>query len=316
MRLFSTHSGLGAFECVAKQVVYKDLKLVGGIDIDPYVVDLYRKNHGRCILGDILNLKPEKLPDFDILWSSPSCQNFSRRKIVDYGEKLKDFNIATKIAQIIEVKAPTYFLLENVPEYLSSDSFKLILAYLDLLGYWYDYKVVDSAHFGAPQYRRRLILRACKTHKLIPLEPTHGKNLLPLIGWWEAIKDIPSRPTHLTDKQIEALTLRTTKEERNKYHILIQRVGGMKARNNTVRFDYEPCWTLLASASYDGRNGYRSSITHYYKGLCYSLDRPHLAALQGFCAEYIFGESEGKNCYTIGNSIPHQLVKAVLLSIL
>jgi DNA-cytosine methyltransferase len=313
MKLFSTHSGLGMPECIAKT---KGIELTGGIDIDPYVVDLYRKNHTRCILGDILNLKPEKLSDFDILWSSPSCQNFSRKKIVDYGEKLKDFNIATKIAQIIELKLPTYFLLENVPEYLGSDSFKLILAYLDLLGYWHDYKVVDSAHFGAPQYRRRLILRACKTQNLRPLEPTHGKNLLPFVGWWDAIKEIPSRPTALTDKQIETLSVRTTKEDRENHHILIQRVGGYKGRDHTVRFDYEPCWTLLASACYDGRNGYRSSMTHYYQGLCYSIDRPHLARLQGFPDGYLFGDSEGKNCQGIGNSIPYQLVNAVFNSII
>jgi DNA-cytosine methyltransferase len=313
MRLFSTHSGVGMPEWVAKT---RGIELVGGIDIDPYVVDLYRKNHTCCILGDILNLKPLRLPDFDILWTSPSCQNFSRRKTVDYGEKLKDRNIAYKIAQIIEVKAPTYFLLENVPDYLGSDSFDLILSYLGFFGYHVKYTVVDAANFGAPQHRKRLILRACKTHELKDLEPTHGKDLLPFVGWWGSIKAIPSRITHLTDKQIESLSLRTTREDRNLHHILIQRVGGMKGRNNTVRFDYEPCWTLLASACYDGKNGYRSSITHYYRGMCYSLDRPHMAALQGFPDDAIWGDSEGKNCYAIGNSVPYQLVNSVFNSIL
>jgi DNA (cytosine-5)-methyltransferase 1 len=316
MRLFSTHSGLGMFEYVFKNVHTQTARSVGGVDINPYVVDLYRKNHGRCILGDILELKPSRLPDFDFLWSSPSCQNFSRKKIVGQGEKRLDREIASKIAQIIETKAPSYFVLENVPDYIKSDSFDLIISYLNFFHYYVDYRVVDAAAFGSPQNRKRLVLRASKEHKLNPLEPTHGSGLLPYVGWWETIKDLPARPTHLTDKQIESLSVKTTKEDRENYHILIQRVGGYKSREQTVRFEYEPCWTLLASASYDGKNGYRSAMTHYYRGLCYSVDQPHLARLQGFSEDYEFGDSAGRNCHAIGNSIPYQLVEAVINSML
>jgi DNA (cytosine-5)-methyltransferase 1 len=112
---FSTHTCLGG-ACIGAKAA--GLTLLGGIEIDPYPVELYRKNFGNGIRHEsILDTPIHALPDFDFLWSSPSCQSFSSAK-TDGKELDSDIEIAKKVAEIVAKKSPRYFALENVRGYL------------------------------------------------------------------------------------------------------------------------------------------------------------------------------------------------------
>jgi len=93
-------------------------------------------------------------------------------------------------------------MLENVWGYRSFDAYKLIRATLDELGYWSNEQHLNSADFGVPQTRKRLILRACRDG-FPPALPTKER----WRGWYEAIEDlIPGLPeSRFADWQLARL---------------------------------------------------------------------------------------------------------------
>jgi DNA-cytosine methyltransferase len=205
MKFFSLFTGAGGADCGA---LAAGLTPVGGIELDPYPAALYEANFGHSVRQEnILDTPIAELPDFDFLWASPPCPSFSVAKI-DGGETAADIAIAQKVAEIIRVKSPQKFALENVRGYLGSKSSGAILAALE--GYNLHYAVYDAADLGVPQHRHRLILRASRD-PLKDLMPTHSKDgglwWQPWNGWYDAVVDLlPScKQSRLTERQILAL---------------------------------------------------------------------------------------------------------------
>ena len=119
----------------------------------------YEANFHEKPFGDITKIEPDSIPDFDILTGGFPCQPFSMIG------KREGFNHKTQgtlffhIAEILRVKSPTSFLLENVPGLLTHDNgrtFSIIMETLDDLGYDVKTSVLNSADFGLPQTRKRL----------------------------------------------------------------------------------------------------------------------------------------------------------------
>ena len=83
-----------------------------------------------------------------------------------------------EIARLAEARRPAYLLLENVPGLLSHDkgrTFCAILAALDDLGYYVEWSVLNSKHFGVPQSRKRVFLIGY-------LDPRCAGKILPVFG--------------------------------------------------------------------------------------------------------------------------------------
>jgi DNA-cytosine methyltransferase len=207
LSFFSTHSGAGG---ACQGAIDAGLVSVGGIEIDPYCVNLHRSNFGNEIRHEsILDTPVGQLPDFDFLWSSPQCQSFSVAK-TNGEETEEDIVQAVKVSDIIRAKKPRYFALENVRAYADSKSFHSIVSTLNGLGYNAHYAIYDTADFGVSQNRHRLILRASQD-PLKDLAQTHSRQgglwWQPWNGWYDAVQDLlPScRPSELTKRQIQAL---------------------------------------------------------------------------------------------------------------
>lgn len=119
----------------------------------------------------------ESVPDHDVLLAGFPCQPFSIAGVSkknSLGRK-HGFECDTQgtlffdVARIIAAKRPVAFVLENVKNLKSHDkgnTFKVIMAALDELGYWVadadtngspDPKIIDGAHF-VPQHRERIVL--------------------------------------------------------------------------------------------------------------------------------------------------------------
>ncbi len=128
---------------------------------DPHSQKTYFANFGDFPDGDITKVQASTVPDFDVLLAGFPCQPFS-----SIGQR-QGFKHATQgtlfydVVRIIEEKKPRGFLLENVPGLVTHDggnTFKVILAALDDLGYNVSYKVLDSSKFGVPQQRKRIYI--------------------------------------------------------------------------------------------------------------------------------------------------------------
>jgi len=124
---------------------------------------LYKTNFGLLPAGDIRSILPHDIPDHDVLTAGFPCQPFSKA-----GEQLgfectEQGGLFFEVLNILSVKKPRYFILENVPNLLKHDqgrTWKRILAELGGAGLGYEVKVAKlSPHnFGIPQIRERIYI--------------------------------------------------------------------------------------------------------------------------------------------------------------
>lgn len=120
-------------------------------------------------VGDITKVDKEKIPDFDILTGGFPCQPFSQA-----GHK-KGFQDARgtlfyDIAEIIKVKKPKAFFLENVRGLYKHDNgktFETIKKILtEDLGYSLFHNIVKASDHGLPQNRPRLFMIGFRDKKI------------------------------------------------------------------------------------------------------------------------------------------------------
>lgn len=120
--------------------------------------------------GDVRTLKPEEIPDHDILAAGFPCQPFSiagvsKKKSLG---RLHGFNDESQgnlffyLADIVSAKRPLALILENVKNLISHDkgrTWGTIKAILENMEYKVFYKVIDARDY-VPQHRERIFL-AC-----------------------------------------------------------------------------------------------------------------------------------------------------------
>ena len=111
---------------------------------------------------DIRKISPHDLPDFDVLCAGFPCQPFSQaghKRGFDDNHNSERGNLFFNIAEIIEVKRPRAFFLENVRGLVSHDNGNTIKTIRDILenelGYSFYIKIVKASDYGLPQLRPR-----------------------------------------------------------------------------------------------------------------------------------------------------------------
>ncbi len=98
---------------------------------------------------------------FDILLGGFPCQAFS---IIGKKEGFANETCGTlffDIERILKEKRPKAFMLENVRNLTAHDNgntFKIIIAHLEALGYHVHAKVLNALDYGVPQKRERIII--------------------------------------------------------------------------------------------------------------------------------------------------------------
>lgn len=127
---------------------------------DKYAQKMYENHFGEKPFGDINEINPEDIPNHDILLAGFPCQPFS---IAGKGLGFDDTRgtLFFNIEEILRVKKPQSFLLENVKRLTTHDNgntFKVILQKLRDLGYSVNYKVLNTLNYGLPQKRERIYI--------------------------------------------------------------------------------------------------------------------------------------------------------------
>ena len=133
-------------------------------DIDPLCKFTYDLNFQTAplVIGDIGDINPSALPDFDFLLAGFPCQPFS---IAGYRKGFEDTergNQFLNIIRILKQKKPQGFLLENVKNLKNHDNgntFRIIEDSLRSAGYHVKTKVMNSLEYGnTPQNRERIYI--------------------------------------------------------------------------------------------------------------------------------------------------------------
>jgi DNA (cytosine-5)-methyltransferase 1 len=121
---------------------------------------MYEANYGHKPHGDITQIAPEDIPNHDILLGGFPCQPFS---IIGKSLGFADTRgtLFFNIEEILRVKKPYAFLLENVKQLRSHDQGRTLLVIkekLEALGYFVHIKILNALDFGLPQKRERIII--------------------------------------------------------------------------------------------------------------------------------------------------------------
>jgi DNA (cytosine-5)-methyltransferase 1 len=121
---------------------------------------MYEANYGHKPHGDITQIPPKDIPDHDILLGGFPCQPFS---ILGKSLGFTDTRgtLFFNIEEIIRIKKPYAFMLENVKQLRSHDkghTLLIIREKLEALGYFVHVKILNALDFGLPQKRERIFI--------------------------------------------------------------------------------------------------------------------------------------------------------------
>ncbi|MFP3385727.1 DNA cytosine methyltransferase [Tritonibacter sp. SIMBA_163] len=159
-RFVDLFAGLGGFHVALDELEGRG---VFAAEREPKLKALYKVNFGVGAWGDLNELHSDEIiarnvPDHHVLTAGFPCQPFSKA-----GDQLgfKDTNqgnLFFKVHDILRVKRPQYFILENVPNILKHDGGRTkitIIRLLEELGYTVDVEHFSPHDFGIPQVRDR-----------------------------------------------------------------------------------------------------------------------------------------------------------------
>ena len=126
------------------------------------IKNLYRAVIVSKCFGDVSLLKPEELPDVDLLTYSFPCTDISvagKQEGIERGQTRS--GLLYECEKIIDKKLPKYLLLENVKNLVGKNfknQFDEWLKYLNTLGYTNYWKVLNAKDYGVPQNRERVFV--------------------------------------------------------------------------------------------------------------------------------------------------------------
>jgi DNA (cytosine-5)-methyltransferase 1 len=201
----------------------KCAKVIACVNHDKNAIASHASNHAEALhytedirtldLGPLViyvNMMKTRYPDaLIVLWASLECTNFSKAK----GGQSRDADsrtLAEHLFRYIEAINPDYIQIENVKEFMSwgdidengkpvsMDKGRLFLRWIKNIrkyGYDFDYRILNSADFGAYTSRERFFGQFAKDELPITWpKPTHSKNgsggLFNHQKKWKAVKEV------------------------------------------------------------------------------------------------------------------------------
>lgn len=159
-------AGIGGFRIAFQKA---GGKCVFSSEWDKYAQKTYEANFGDVPYGDICLIQKSEIPDHDVLCAGFPCQPFSlagvsKKNSLGMKHGFEDETQGTlffEIKEILRVKRPKAFMLENVPNLLwhnKGATFEVIRHTLeDILGYTISWDIVDGSKW-VPQNRKRVFI--------------------------------------------------------------------------------------------------------------------------------------------------------------
>lgn len=311
--------------------------ILGCVEINPAYAKTLEQNKGPGrLFGPKLNVHCQDIREFDptpyvgigveCVIGGPPCQTFSaagRRSGGVLGTNDLRGRLFESYCRILEAISPAVFVFENVyglPGANDGAPWREICTAFAQLGYELRAEVVDSADYGVPQHRERLIIVGYRNRELsyeFPI-PTHGPDSLngpDLVSIHDAIKELqdPAEPAHEFDGLYGHL-LPLVPEGLN-YSFFTREMGYPKPffawRSKFHDFLYKvdrnsPSRTIKAQPG-------KFTGPFHWKNRHFTVDE--LKRLQSFPDKYELVGTYGKVVEQIGNSVPPGLAEVIAHSV-
>ena len=294
------------------------------VDIEPSFCETYKTNFPKhnLIQKDISKLSNEEIKSLignqiiDVIIGGPPCQGFSMagnigRKFIDDSRN----QLFREFARIVEIVQPSYFVMENVARLFThnkGETKKEIIKKKKKMNYNVDCKVVNTADFGIPQVRNRVLFIGNRISNNIVF-PTNTVDKP--ISIKEAIDKLPKLksgekskiPNHISmkhsEQMLEKMKYVSDGGNRNEIPELIRPKSG-DVRKYIRYKSTEPAVCVT---------GDMRKIFHYSQNR--ALTVRELATLQTFPLDFIFKGSTISQQQQVGNSVPPILAKEIALTI-
>lgn len=167
--------------------------VLSAVEINEVAARTYRVNHPNVKLhvedvckisaATLLRENNLRIGQLDLLAGCSPCQGFSRLRKGETGRNDPRNKLVFEYLRLIRGLRPKTILMENVPGIVTTEYgleiFKLVHEELQRLGYTVDYRVLNFADYGVPQYRKRFVLLGSryKYHPIHIPEETHTSPL-------------------------------------------------------------------------------------------------------------------------------------------
>lgn len=155
---------LGNFDFLGKHYDSNSMEIVYANDIDDNACNIFKENFKITPDNrDIREVNSEELPEFDILTGGFPCQSFSiiAQNPKRLGVKDERGKLFFEMCRILKERQPKCFIAENVKGILTANrrsAFPLIIKEFEDSGYDVQYRILNSADYGVPQKRERVII--------------------------------------------------------------------------------------------------------------------------------------------------------------
>ena len=149
-------------------------RVAAALDVSPLATESYHMNFPGVplICGDVRDatgpdlLRAARLGEgeLDLLAGCPPCQGFSELRTKRRQSAVDDHrnDLTFEFLRLVCEARPRFVLMENVPGLGRDDRFHQVVSKLKAFGYGVESGVLNSADFGTPQRRRRLVLAAAR----------------------------------------------------------------------------------------------------------------------------------------------------------
>lgn len=160
---------------------YAGVKVTYAVEFDSKIASNYVINHPNTTMinCDIKEISDEEFfkmgKNIDLVAGCPPCQGFTRlnQKNAKNGYIDERNELILEYLRAVEIIKPEFVMMENVPQIVNYDKFKLTVKSLKKIGYDIDFKIINVKDFGVPQSRKRLVMIGSKHYKVKFPEKSH-----------------------------------------------------------------------------------------------------------------------------------------------
>jgi DNA (cytosine-5)-methyltransferase 1 len=317
LKYIDLFSGAGGFSLGFDN---KGFQNVFSVDIEPSFCKTYKYNfpNHQLIEKDICDVKDSEisyLKEFDtidVIVGGPPCQGFSiagniGRKFVDDPRN----RLFKEFVRFVKVIKPKFFVMENVARLYNHNKEKTrqdIITDFENLGYKVACKILNSADYGVPQVRKRVIFIGTSTNKKIIFPE---KEVDTYVSVKEALSRYPklksgeesSVPNHVamshSEQMLTKMSYITDGGDRNQIPVKIRPKSGDVRKYIKYASD-KPAVCVT---------GDMRKIFHYDQNR--ALTVRELAKLQSFPDDFVFKGSKISQQQQVGNSVPPKMAESI-----
>lgn len=294
MRAVDLFAGAGGFTTGAKAA---GVRVVWAANHWPLAVETHAANHPEVTHAcqDLHQANWDDVPAHDVLLASPACQGHSRARGKDRSHHDATRSTAWAVVSCAEAHRPRLVVVENVPEFAQWALFPAWCQAMQALGYTLSPHVLDSADYGVPQNRRRLIVVGTRSRAPLVLRPRAGSQ--PAIA---PHLDLDGGRWRQIDSTLAAATLARIDHGRRTYgrRFLISYYGNTR----TARPLSRPIGTITTRDRWALVDGGRMRM----------LTAQECRAAMGFPVDYKLPASQTAAKHLLGNAVTPPMVTAVL----